>query len=468
MTPEHRSAPEPRIPHVIVVGGGLAGLVTARELLNGGARVTLLEASSRLGGKVASHTVDGIRLDAGAESFATRGGTVAALITELGLSDDIVPPAAAGAWLLSRTGKALPLPKAGLLGIPSVPLARDVIAIVGLVGAVRAQLDGLLLGFVGARERNLGSLVRKRMGRAVLDRLVTPVAGAIHSVHPDQLDVDVVAPRLRDAVLSRGSLAAAVLTLREAAPAGAAVQGISGGVFRLVDALADSISVNAAADILLRSTVTAVDPTGVTLGDGQRIDGDHVVVAAELGPGSGVNITLATLVVRCAELASAPRGTGVLVAPGAVGVQAKALTHATAKWAWLADAAEDRQVLRLSYETAPDSDDVLREQARADAEVLLGVKLPAESVVAFARQTWAGPRRAAPSVVAAGGFGAQTESGELSTPADASDASHPVLEVGERVSGTGLAAVIRHSRAESENLLTDLASRPGLRLAPPS
>ena len=78
------------MPGVIVVGGGIAGLVAARELAIGGCEVTLLEASDALGGRVARHTVAGIDLDAGAESFATRGGTVAAFVDELGLADAIV------------------------------------------------------------------------------------------------------------------------------------------------------------------------------------------------------------------------------------------------------------------------------------------------------------------------------------------------------------------------------------------
>lgn len=424
--------------HVIVVGGGIAGLVAARELVAGGVRVTLFEASDRLGGKVARHTVGGVELDAGAESFATRGGTVAALLAELGLESAIVAPSAGGAWLQPRDGGALPLPSAGLLGIPSVPLARDVIEIIGLHGALRAQLDSLMSGFVGAKERNLGALVRKRMGRAVLERLVAPVAGAIHSTRPDELDVDVVAPRLRAAVLSEGSLAKAVLTLRAAAPAGSAVQGVSGGLFQLADALANDLE--GRADVVLGARVVALDDAGVTLDDGSHHPADRVVLATELQPPTGTPITLATLLVTAPALDDAPRGTGVLVTSGAPGVFAKALTHATAKWAWLAERTGGAHVLRLSYETAPDSDDELRELARKDAERLLGVPLPPASVLAFASRTWNGPAKRPDAA------------GEL------------VTEVGERVSGAGLAAVIAHSKRESGNLLQDLAGGAGLGL----
>ena len=39
------------------------------------------------------------------------------------------------------------------------------------------------------------------------------------------------------------------------------------------------------------------------------------------------------------DLTDAPRGTGVLVAANVPGVAAKAMTHSTAKWAWLRAAA---------------------------------------------------------------------------------------------------------------------------------
>src|SRR4051794_1346392 len=111
------------IPDFTVVGGGIGGLVIARRLAMAGRSVNLLEASDHLGGTVARQTVGNIDLDAGAESFATRGGTVAALATELGLGSEIVSPDGEGAWLQPVTGEAVPLPAVGVLGIPGAPLA---------------------------------------------------------------------------------------------------------------------------------------------------------------------------------------------------------------------------------------------------------------------------------------------------------------------------------------------------------
>ncbi|MEO7122676.1 MAG: FAD-dependent oxidoreductase [Lacisediminihabitans sp.] len=418
-------------PSVIIVGGGIAGLVTARELAIGGMRVLLLEASGTLGGKVARHTVAGIELDAGAESFATRRNVVEAFAEGLGLADAGAQPNTSGAWLQPAVGAAVPLPKAGLLGIPSTPMAADVIRVVGLRGALRAQMDSLL-GYRGAKERSLGGLVRKRMGSAVLDRLVAPITLGVHSRHPDDLDLDVVAPGLRAALLSTVSLAQAVLKLRSAAPAGAAVAGIEGGIYRLVETLGarlDALGV----EVRTGARVVDINEHRVTLDGGEVIEADRVVLACQPGEAVEAGIVLATLVVRAPALDAAPRGTGLLVAPGAAGIRAKALTHATAKWSWLAAKVEPGvHVLRLSYD-AESAREVhggdLQEWARADAEKLLGVAIPAEQVLGFDRVEWTKPAQLRESPAA-------------------------VTVVGEAVAGTGLAAVIGQAKLESGRLLT--------------
>lgn len=416
-------------PRTIVVGAGIAGLVAARRLVLGGREVTVLEASERAGGQLSRHTVGGLELDAGAESFATRGGTVADLAGRLGLADDIVTPVDAPAWLYRADGTAMPLPATSLLGIPAVPLARDVVDAIGMRAALRASLDLVIPPGVGANAASLGELVRRRMGPAVLEQLVAPVVRGVHSVDPDDLPVERASPALRSALRRDGSLAHAVVSIRASAPAGSQVAGIRGGMVRLVDRLLAELD-RFGVEVRLGSAPEEVAADHVVVG-GERLDGEVLIAAAAAGsePGHesppGRLITLVTLVVDRPELDAAPRGTGVLVELGAPGVQARALTHLSAKWQWIAERAGGLHALRLSYDGRASGAEAIA-QAVTDAGVLLGIRLdtPVDADVV----TW---ERAVPRTHAVDGM----------------------RYVGEADAGTGLAAVIAQAESEAESLL---------------
>lgn len=460
---------------VAVVGGGIAGLVAARDLAAAGRDVVLLEATDRVGGTVASHVVAGLTLDSGAESFATRTSAVADLLADLGLADDVVAPRPGGAWL-QLPDRAAHLPATGVLGIPGRVWAADVRDVVGVVGAARASLDRALPGRWGTADgASLGHLVRVRMGRRVHDRLVAPVVRGVHSAGPGDLDIDVV-PGLRAAVRSRGSLAAAASVARSTSPAGSAVAGLAGGMHRMVTALRTEI-VGLGGDVRTTAPVLHLTRSGggwrLGVGRSERpgtLEADQVVLALPgpaLGrlvapdlpgllsgpaPRPGPAIVLVTLVVDVPDLDAAPRGTGVLVADGTP-VRARALTHATAKWAWLAQAAgPGRHVLRLSYGPAATIDgfpphavttERLGEQARADAERLLGVPIPAAAVVAVARTVWAGGQPTAGA----------TQRQWSALVADAMNPEPGITWTGAWAAGTGLAAVVAHARASADRLL---------------
>ncbi len=519
---------------VVVIGGGVAGLVAARQLAHLGTSVLVVEARPTVGGFVATDDVAGVRVDTGAESFATRKGTVAALATELGLGADIVSPKEAGAWVM-WDGGAAPLPAAGLLGIPGVPLADDVRRIIGWRGALRAYGDRLMPLLRVRPETDLGDLVRRRMGSRVLDRLVTPVVAGVHSADPDVVDVHTVAPGLTQAMTTQGSLSGAVMALREQAPAGSAVQGIAGGMHRLVEALeADcryyGVQFRTSARVTalaarpdeggwmvtvtpeLEAVLAAPESRAPTLNDdvsrptptsapgapgptatatatpdaaSPTVTARAVVVATDFRPGlalldkAGVtdqgdlaespdeapeglgdpdswpepaSVVIATVVIDEPRLDAHPRGTGVLVAPGTPGVQAKALTHSSAKWAWLADSLPaHRHVVRLSYGRRgehPDSPVSVpeRETVLRDASTLLGVPLGGADVVGFAVTAWTDSlafatvghrdrvRRMLAAVEHVGGLDA----------------------VGAWVSGTGLAATVEHARGTASALAAEL------------
>ena len=68
---------------VVVVGGGAAGLAAAYTLCRLGIRVTLLEANSRVGGRIAGDEIDGFRIDTGAQMFSSTYATTLRLCEEL-------------------------------------------------------------------------------------------------------------------------------------------------------------------------------------------------------------------------------------------------------------------------------------------------------------------------------------------------------------------------------------------------
>nr|WP_245530395.1 FAD-dependent oxidoreductase [Cellulomonas flavigena] len=464
----------------VVVGGGVAGLVAARELARAGLRTLVLEERDAPGGAVRGHDVAGLRLDAGAESYATRNGSVAALLAELGLADDVVAPEPRGAWAHLTSGDG-PLPRTGLLGVPAYPLAPDVRRTLGAAGAARAALDLALPARVGADAGTLGALVRARMGAAVVERLVQPVVGGVHAADPDDLAVDAVAPGLREALAaSGGSLARAVRRLRAAAPAGAAVEGVRGGVHRLVEALVADVTAHGGV-LLPRTRVESVSRTADgTLAVGTRdlhrpprpsrdLRTQRLVVAspaaAHLLDGldgarldgvaldTGAPVTLVTLVLDAPALDAAPRGTGVLVGAGATDVRAKALTHATAKWAWLADAAgPGRHVVRLSYGRAGDEGelpggDELVDLGLADAATLLGVPLARSALrgSAVVRWTQSLPRPSAAHRAAVAAVRA------------AAGSAPGVAVCGAWAAGNGLASVVPDAREAAAGLLAGSA-----------
>ena len=118
-------------PHVVVVGGGFSGLSAAERLAAGGARVTLLEASGRVGGIVGTERVGDLVLERGADSVVAAKPATRELAERVGIADRLVGPAARGAFVY-RGGRLRRLP-AGLSGL--MPTRFGPLATSGLLSA---------------------------------------------------------------------------------------------------------------------------------------------------------------------------------------------------------------------------------------------------------------------------------------------------------------------------------------------
>ncbi|WP_311257927.1 protoporphyrinogen oxidase [Microbacterium sp. WCS2018Hpa-9] len=486
--------------HIVVIGGGVGGLIAARECVKVGMHVTVLEGSDAVGGAIRQAEIDGVVVDAGAESYATRGGRVRALLTELGLTDRIVTPAAGSAWLAGIPGiGAAPLPVGGILGIPSNPFQEDVRRIIGWSGVWRAYLDRVRPPLTIGHNQSLGKLVSSRMGVKVRDRLVAPVTTGVYSASPEDVDVDIAAPGLNAALTRVGSLSGAVQALRDESAArasqaaaaqapGAAVEGLAGGMMVLIEALvADIEKLGGAVRTGVRVTEIAQSAAGWTVrAEGEPLadsdsdvdadsapealeftaDGvvlatseavarrlvEHIAPAlAETTPADAPEIEIVTLLLQGSALQGAPRGTGVLTVPGSH--TAKALTHSTAKWEWLRAAAGDRQLVRVSFgaqgepaATAGLDDDAAAGLALREASALLGVPLAPGDLIGAHRSRFVQSQPA--SII---GSGERREAAR-----SAIQAVPGLAAVGAWLAGTGLAQVIPDARDEADRLRRSL------------
>lgn len=402
---------------VTVVGGGIAGLLVAYDLADAGIEVTLLEASERLGGQVHAMPLGGHEIDLGAESFATRSSEVRDVIADLGLGGDIVTPTGAPAWVHHGPGDAYPLPADAVLGVPASPWAADVRRAIGLRGVTRAALDALIPGRAPSETATLGEVVARRMGPHVVDRLVDPVVRGVFSADAHDLPLARISPGLAREFAATRRLSRAVRRVRAAAPSGAQVAAVRGGMARLAAALADGARSRGA---ILR--------TGARVESPADLEGEVVIAAAGLAAPVTAHRDVTVVAASVTGLGDPPRGSGVLVTSPPVPGRARSMTHSSAKWPWLAPGDGEADLLRLTYEgeRVP-----TREEVQRDVRELTGVS--GAVVGEFVTKTW---RR----VVSVGPM------------------ESPALVVGEASGRSGLSAIVPHARHIAASLVAQQKS----------
>ena len=209
---------------VLVVGGGIAGLSAAVDLVDDASvTVEVWEASDRLGGKIASSHFAGLdHIDEGADAFLTRVPHAVEFATRLGVTDLTAPTAATAAvW---HNGLHT-IPDGVLLGIPASIRPFITTGLLSWTGKLRAALEPFLPPT--HPDDSIGRLVRARFGDQVHERLVDALVGSIYATDTDRSSLAAV-PQLAALASSHRSLLLGARAARRSIPATAAGAPIFG------------------------------------------------------------------------------------------------------------------------------------------------------------------------------------------------------------------------------------------------
>lgn len=352
---------------VAVIGGGIAGLSAAWSLVSdrqADADIIVYESSPSVGGKLRLNEIEGLSLDAGAESMLAVRPEAIALTKAVGLGSSIVNPATTSAAVYSR-GELRPLPAGLISGIPTDLRALAASDILSVPGLLRIPLDHVLPKTSIPGDVSVGDYVSTRMGREVVDRLVEPMLGGVYAGRAEELSLEMTVPALYRLARRERSLLAAAKEARKtgAAPSGArrgpVFAGISGGVGRLPIALAERLE-RRGVTIDRGTEVTGIRRTSrgwrVLTGEkgdreGRTVDAIVLAVPAPVAAkllrkvnsaaASGLDtvgyasVALTTFLYAPEEVSAKVQGSGFLVPP-VEGFSVKAATYSSRKWAWVA------------------------------------------------------------------------------------------------------------------------------------
>lgn len=351
--------------HVVIVGGGIAGLAAAFFLRDEPVSVTVCEGSPRLGGKLSISEVAGIAVDEGAEALLARRPEGTGLIEAAGLADQLVLPGTLSSRIWTRGGMHM-LPRRQFMGVPADP--DEAACVLSADGVERAKHDRQV-----ARDGDVSvaSYVGGRLGEEVVDRLVDPLLGGVYAGRSRELSLEATLGPLAQAAKTHATLTEAAASLTPTVASGPATQAtrtstvkpvfttLRSGLGTLPEALAKA-AIKAGADIRTSAMVRELARTErgwrLTVGSAaspEFIDADAVIIATPGRPAgrllagvpgqqraaaelAGIPYASMAIITLAFRQASLPENTSGYLVPAVDGRAVKAVTFSTSKWPHLA------------------------------------------------------------------------------------------------------------------------------------
>jgi protoporphyrinogen/coproporphyrinogen III oxidase len=187
--------------HVIILGGGITGLAAAfyvqKYAKETGEPVTftLLESSSKLGGKIETIKEDGFVIERGPDSYLARKKVMTELAQEVGLEKELVSNETGQAYILHNR-RLHPIPEGAVMGVPTKMMPFAFTPLFSIFGKARAGFDLVLPKRKdSSKDVSVGDFFRRRLGDEVVDRLIEPLLSGIYAGKIDQLSLKSTFPQ---------------------------------------------------------------------------------------------------------------------------------------------------------------------------------------------------------------------------------------------------------------------------------
>ena len=371
---------------VVVIGAGVAGLTAASRLRRGGASVTVLESSARIGGLVESERTEGWVVEYGADGCLISKANMAGHVSGLGLDSKVV-----GGGNTPR--RAYIATEHGLEPLPASLFRFERGAIWELLSSrllsPGAKLRLLMEPFVprAREEESVSGFVSRRFGHEVSDHIVEPMLRGVFGSPASALGMQGAMPKLAEHERRYGSVGVALMLAPRAGTQGGLVS-LSGGMQTLVDALGHDVApythLSVPAQSIRRKANGRLAVATSRHGD---IEADAVVlacpthVAARLVAGLDGTLADELSLVRSADVEVVSlgyeardlpsiEGTGFLVDP-ALGRALVACTWSSQKWRGRAP--RDRFLVRCVVNAPDCSDDELVQLTREELRHFAGI-----------------------------------------------------------------------------------------------
>lgn len=398
--------------HIVIIGGGIAGLAAAHRVVELSqaksldVKTTLLEASPRLGGSIATERVGDFLVEAGPDSFITEKPWALKLCERIGLTPRLVSTQSAYQKIyIVHDGKLVALPEGFFLLAPTRLWPFIQTPLFSWPGKLRMASELFLPRGETNGDESLGAFVRRRFGNEALERVAQPLVGGIYASDPDKLSLGATMPRFKEMERSSRSVIYAMWSAQrqraKKAETGSGARWslfvtLAGGMQELIDTLIQRLPqktalFNAAATELKRN---ADDTWRVAVGHEQMIEADAVILATpafrtgallrqidssaaeELTAISYASTATVSLAYRREDFPQAPNSFGFVV-PGVEKRKIMACTFSSLKYPGRAP--QDKILLRafvggsLQPELFAASDGEMERNVRGELASLLGV-----------------------------------------------------------------------------------------------